>query len=140
MSREPCAHARRRGMVEFRHMTKTRCNSALGALGAVALLALGCAGDEQATTARRGPLSDDARWEAVALPDATRASAGDMTGAWWEYRRDDAAGVRGNAPMLAVNDWPEPARDSLRNPRYITLPQRPDTIIRFDPDWGWYWR
>jgi hypothetical protein len=120
-------------------MSKTRRICAPVAIVGVLVGALGCATDESATAPAQRP-SYDGRWEAVTLPDRTAAELGDASGAWWEYRRDSVAGVREDGPILAVNQWPEPERPSLNNPRYIYVPKQPETMLRFDTYSAWRWR
>lgn len=69
-------------------------------------------------------------------------------GAEWEFaRRDWAMSVRGDAPLLATTQWPEPERASLENVRRVYIRDRDGSYTYFLPDrvparryWsGWEW-
>lgn len=100
-------------------------------IAGIPMLLLGACASEQAAVAP-APEDRPARWEAVMLPEATDLAQAGEEDAWWTWRRDQALALRGEpGPMLAADQWPEPDRPSLDNPRYISLPSRPETIIYF---------
>lgn len=103
-------------------------------LGVLALT--GCA-SEKASRVTEAPAHAPARWQAVMLPEETAAETSDIVWAWWDERRDGEVGVRYQEPLLASNQWPEPERASLERPRYISLPNRPDTLLYFRPERRW---
>lgn len=109
---------------------------AVGVVAVGAAMAGGCA-SEQAVTSVEAPAP--ARWEAVWLPAETAAGVGECgdNWAWWETRRDSALAVRSPGPLLATDQWPEPARPSMDEVRYISVPSRPETIMYFRPERAW---
>ncbi|MFN7020425.1 MAG: hypothetical protein ACK4WH_03750 [Phycisphaerales bacterium] len=108
-------------------------------------LAGGCASSvpriETASASRFG--GDQGRWAEVVFPPPERGG-----GAEWEFaRRDRALSVRGDAPLLATTQWPEPGRASLENVRRVYIRDRDGSYTYFLPDrapvrryWsGWDW-
>jgi hypothetical protein len=94
----------------------------------------GCA-SQQVQSAAEPPARPPARWEAVMLPEQTAQESGDLAGVWWDERRDAQLSLRSSEPFLATNQWPEADQPSLDNPRYISLPKRPETLLYFRPEW-----
>lgn len=51
-------------------------------------------------------------------------------------RRDADLAVRGNGPILASGDWPQPAQPSIENSWYVWLPTHPETALFMRPESG----
>lgn len=126
---EPLMHKTRRWKMRL-----AACGALLGALVA------GCASDQAASTVSAPVPAGTDRWEAVVLPEATAAvfAEGEVEGAWWGWRRDEALAVRVDGPALATSEWPEPERPTLDRPRYLSLPTRPETILHLRRESRWW--
>lgn len=110
----------------------------MGALAACACMIPGCAGPVAARA--RQPAYPGQGFYPIAMvmmkPHPEPLGGVDEAAAIDATRRDVDLNVRTPGPMLASDRWPEPARPSVENTWYISLPSNANTSVFFLPPHG----